>query len=926
MSATGSEDGTLTTDDLIGFGPFALDRAQRTLVEGDARIPLGSRAFDILQLLLERAGSFVSKDEIVARVWPRTVVVEGNLRVHVTALRKALRDGRDGRRFIVTVPNRGYSFVAPVARTGVRSSRPAPCDRPVELPGSVTSLHRIVGRDQTIAALLEQVRGSRLVTIVGAGGMGKTTVALSVAGCALADPARSPWTGVHFVDLTPISDGRMVPGAVAGALGLTVREDDCIPNLRAFLHDKALLLLLDNCEQVAGAVAALVEDLLRIAPRLTVLATSREPLRADGECVQRLKPLELPPRGLCPSAADAMGFGSIELFVDRATAALDTFVLQESDVAPVIEICRRLDGIPLAIELAAGYAPILGIRGIEAALENQFLQAVSGRRTALARHRTLQATLDWSHGLSTPAERTVLARLATFRGSFTLESAGAVASDPALPPDEVFNAVIGLADKSLLAVDASDDPATFRMLETTRLYATSRLRESGEMAVVQRRHALHVLALLHEAEAAWSAAQLSAWRLRYGRHVDDVRSAIAWSMADGGDLSLGLRLTVDSAQLLFQLSRADECGRLVMAAKDALERSGASHPRLAFELDLVMGLILPHTHGRHPAAQRALDRALAMAREQGDPRQLGHAITSNWIGAYVRGDPRAMLAFAQEYESLTAGSKEPSTTLLYDWMKAPTLHLLGDQRGARACAERSLAATATARAPFLSGALIDRRVAMGTILARVLWLQGLAERAEDVAARAVERARHEGESVGLAYALAAAACPVALWTGRHELARERVALLLRHTAEHSLSSWRNYGLAYAALLDWHDRGRPGQPELPAAIHPEHRIVQFAELLATLHPNWATQATFERGDRGEAGWCQAELLRLRGERSDDPAAAETLFTAALARARQDGTVAWERRAATSLAQLWTRLGRSREAGDLLASVVREPGVD
>ncbi len=912
MGATNGEDGTVTAaDEMLCFGPFTLQPVQRVLMEGAIRVPLGSRAFDILLLLLDRAGTFVSKDEIVAHVWPRTVVVEGNLRVHVTALRKALGGGRDGQPYIVTAANRGYSFVAPLDRR--KGTLPPSGPRAAaKLPGNVASLHRIVGRDAAIDGLVAYVRSRRLVTIVGAGGMGKTTVALSVAARALADAGRSPWTGVHFVDLTPVSDGRLVPGALAGALGLSAREDEPMPNLRAYLHDKALLLLFDNCEQVAGAVAELAEDLLRTAPQLHILATSREPLKADGESVQRLKPLELPARGLSLSAADALGFGAIELFVDRATAALDTFVMQESDVASVVEICRRLDGIPLAIELAAGCVAVLGVRGIEAALEIQFLQACSGRRTALPRHRTLQAALDWSYGLLSSAQRIVLARLATFRGGFTLESAGAVAGDPSLTPEAVFNAVIDLANKSLLAVDASADPVLFRMLETTRLYAAARLRESGELAAVQRRHAQHVLDQLRDAEAAWSAAELSGWRRRYGRHVDDVRAAIGWSMSEQGDLALGLGLTVRSAQLLFQLSRADECGRLAMAAKEALERSGESHPRREFELNLVTGLILPHTHGRHPAAQLALDRALDMAREQGDPRQLGHALTANWIGAYVRGDPRGMLAFAQQYETLTSGATDAATTLLYDWMKAPTLHLLGDQRGARACAERSLARTAIARAPFLSGALIDRHVAMGTVLARVLWLQGLSDRAEEVAASTVERARREGESVGLAYALAAAACPVALWTGRLELARERVALLLRHTAEHALSSWRNYGLAFEALLDWHDRGRVGDPKLPAAIRPEQRIVQFAELLATLHPSWATEATFARGDSGEAGWCQAELLRIRAERSDDPTLSETLLAAALARAREDGTVAWEQRVAASLARLRTAAGRPREA--------------
>jgi hypothetical protein len=312
-----------------------------------------------------------------------------------------------------------------------------------------------------------------------------------------------------------------------------------------------------------------------------------------------------------------------------------------------------------------------------------------------------------------------------------------------------------------------------------------------------------------------------------------------------------------------------------------------------------------------------------MARERGDARQLAHAYTATWMGAYVRGDPRAMLEFAQRFEVLTAGATDSATTLLYDWMKAPTLHLLGDQRGARSCAERSLAAPVTARASFFSGALIDRSVAMGTVLARVLWLQGLLDRAEEVAARTVERAQRDGESVALAYALAAAACPVALWSGCFDVARERISLLLRHTAEHSLASWRSYGLAFESLLKWHESGRRGNPVLPEAVDLDRHITQFAELLATLHPAWATESTFLRGDAGDAGWCQAELLRVRAERArarDSKAEAEALFLRSLERARMDGTWSWELRTATSLARLWMEQGRQQEALELMRSVL------
>jgi hypothetical protein len=281
-----------------------------------------------------------------------------------------------------------------------------------------------------------------------------------------------------------------------------------------------------------------------------------------------------------------------------------------------------------------------------------------------------------------------------------------------------------------------------------------------------------------------------------------------------------------------------------------------------------------------------------------------------------------MLSFAQRFQALTEGDTDPATTLLYDWMKAPTLHLLGDQRGARACAERSLAAPDGARASFLSGAQIDRRVAMGTILARVLWLQGLAEQAEDVAARTLERARRDGESVALAYTLAYAACPVALWSGRHEIARERITLLLQYTLEHSLAGWRHYGIAFESLLAWQEQGRRGDPVLPSGV--DQRLPRLAEMLATLHPAWGDESIFQRGDSGDAGWCQAELLRARGERfrGRDSEAAEGLFLRSLEQARRDGALSWELRTATSLGRLWMTQGREHQALDLMRTVLAQ----
>jgi hypothetical protein len=311
-----------------------------------------------------------------------------------------------------------------------------------------------------------------------------------------------------------------------------------------------------------------------------------------------------------------------------------------------------------------------------------------------------------------------------------------------------------------------------------------------------------------------------------------------------------------------------------------------------------------------------------MAQERGDPRQLALILWADWVGVALRGESRAMLALAQQFEALTAGDTDPATTLQYDRMKAAALYFLGDLPGARLCAERCLAVPHVIKPSFLGGSQIDRSAVMGVVLARVLWVQGLPDQAEEVAARTVERASRDGESVALATALAFAACPLAFWTGRLDVARDRVSRLLRHTTEHSLALWRDCAIAFDSLLTWHENGCRGNPLRGNGSDVDNNPMQFAELLATLHPTLADERTFLRGDAGDAGWCQAELLRVRGERarSGDSGAAESLFLRSLERARQDGALAWELRTSMSLGRLWMEQGRKQEALELVQSVL------
>lgn len=471
----------------VSFGPFRLFPSRRLLLDGDQPLRLGSRALDILIALVERAGELVGKNQLMRRVWPDTNVVEDNLAVHVAALRRALGDGNGGNRYIITIPGRGYCFTAPT--TEMASPPPAIASAAKHnLPGFLVKL---IGRDHAIATLAEQPPATRLITIVGPGGIGKTLLALALAEKLLFDLEYDTW----MVDLAPLDDARLVPAAVSAALGIEVPAHDPVPELLGALSDRKVLLLIDNCEHVIEAVAYLVNALLRRAPGLRILATSREPLRIEGERIYRLAGLESPPPSSRLTAVDALESPAVRLFVERATASIGQFRFDNADAPLVAEICRNLDGIPLAIELAAARVDMIGIRGLAARMKGGLPPLKGARRTAPRRQRTMQATLDWSYALLSEREKTVLRRLSTFPGSFSLTAGTTIAADRPELEGDTLDQILELVAKSLVIADAQGTDPQLRLFETTRAYARGKLAESGESDGMGRRHAEYCIDL-----------------------------------------------------------------------------------------------------------------------------------------------------------------------------------------------------------------------------------------------------------------------------------------------------------------------------------------------------------------------------------------------------------------------------------------------
>jgi predicted ATPase/DNA-binding winged helix-turn-helix (wHTH) protein len=467
----------------ICFGPFRLLPARRLLLDGDIPVRIGDRALDLLIALVERPGEPVSKPELIAKVWPHVFVNEANLKVHVGALRRTLADGETGNRYISTVIGRGYCFVAPVARSAAPHPAIAQHSTAKPLSNVPARLTPLIGRDEVVSGVSAQLAHHRLVTLVGPGGIGKTSVAVATAE-GLTDTYQH---GVWFVDLTAISDPRLLPATIRSAIRPGAPVEDPSASLLSLLSRKRMLLVVDNCEHIIEATAALASQVLQVAPSVQILATSREPLGIEGERLHRLQSLENPPAFGGLSAADALDFPAIQLFVEYAARILGEFRLRDVDVPIVVDICRKLDGIPLAMELAAASIDALGLRGIVSRLNHPLRPPVTCRRTAVPRHQTLRAALDWSYRLLTFEEQRTLQRLSVFTGSFTMDAAATLAIDPTCTESEMVDQVAALVAKSLVVADTDGSDTRLRLLAATRAYALEKLVESGEADAIARR-------------------------------------------------------------------------------------------------------------------------------------------------------------------------------------------------------------------------------------------------------------------------------------------------------------------------------------------------------------------------------------------------------------------------------------------------------
>ena len=918
------------------FAPFRLDTGNQCLWRGDGlaeeRILLAPKTFAVLRYLVEHPGRLVTHDELFEALRPKTYVQPEVLKSHIAAIRTGLGDDARKPLFIETLSRRGYRFIAPV-----REGASARASRTTNLSEAVSEL---IGREAELGAVTALATEHRLVSLVGAGGIGKTRLGLEVARHLL--PRFSD--GVFVAELGPLSSPELVPATVASALGLThIVGTVSREGVAGAVGTKKLLLVIDNCEHVIEAAAGMAEALLRTSPGASLLATSREPLRISGEYVYRVPPLDLPAEDN-QDMEDVFRYGAVRLFVSRAHAADPRYLAEGRVAAATAAICRRLDGIPLAIELAATRTVAFGVSGVAARLDDRFRLLTGGSRTALPRQQTMRATLDWSYELLSESERVVLRRLGVFVGAFTLDAASAVAASADIPASEVTDAVADLVGKSLLSTDVGGASLHYRLLETTRAYAREKLIESVEFDHVARRHAEYYRDLFQHADAELETRPTAEWLPAYRPHIDDLRAALDWAFSPSGDVGVGMALTAAAVPLWAHLSLWTECRARVEQAIATLGRQVPSDPRRDMRLYLALGHALMHAQASAPEIDAALTKALELAEIMDDTRyQLG-AIWGLYVHRLSTGAYRGALSLAEKFRTIAGETAGRSDVPIGSRLIGQALHILGDQPGARRYLE-PLAGSRfpTARRPsHIILYQFDQRVVLDCYYARVLWLQGFGDQAKGLTENLVGYARTEDHLLSFLFALLFAACPIALYVGDFTTADHHVRLAFDLAARHALEVWTAWAQCFEGLL-LIKRGdhRAGSHSLQSALErlPEltlhyHVSLFLPELAAGLggagqvaEALVVIDKALAGAEQTEAGWCLAELLRTKGELlllGREPTAvatAEQCFHQALDMARRQGALSWELRSATSLARLWRGQQRVNQARKLLGPVYR-----
>lgn len=926
---------------VYGRGEWEVDLGRRELRARGEAVPIGGRAFEIIEVLVRSAGKIVTKSELMACVWPGAIVEESTLQVHISAIRKALGPDRG---MLKTLSGRGYCFTGDwMVRRAAMSVDPSDLESPRlpvrpslnNLPGTVCEL---IGREDALQHLRDLVSAYRVVTLTGPGGIGKTALALDVARGLLPSFQGDVW----FVDLVSVSTSERLPSIVARVLGLKLGGGEISSDAIArAIGEKKLVLVFDNCEHVIDGAALIAETLVRQCPGTSILVTSREVLRIEGEFVYRVPPLDIPTED-DQDADAALEHSAVQLFIARITALNEAFSPTGENLAAIAAICRHLDGVPLAIEFAAARAATLGVRQVAARLDDRFGLLTAGRRTALPRHQTLRATLDWSFGLLPEEERQLLRRCAIFSAGFTLEGAADVMRDTGVAVSAVVEGIANLVAKSLLVMDGSAPAGRWWLLETIRAYALEKLTESGEGQQAARQHARFLRDFVASAAPGAQSYLTIDDMTRFSREIDDVRAALEWSFSPPGEPATGVVLTAAYAPVWIHLGLMTECRQWVQRALDSLGEETNLIARLRMQLQIALGFALIHTAGQAERTGKVLTEALQTAERLDDIDPQLRMLWAMYTYRVHNGQQRSAYSYAERFLRLARRKGDPADILVGERLMGNVMHYAGKLPEARQHLQRVLDDyVAPTDLTCAIWQLYDPLVQARSFLARVLWLQGFADQATHNARASLDHAQALDHKMSVCYVLGIVMCPIALMTGDFVAAERWVTTMISLATRYSLTFWRTFARClegqllirrgdFAAGLAALRGGLDAFEQTGFMMRTPQFFGDLAVGLAGIGETARALAMIEdglaRSDRDQELWCVSELLRIKGElllqgRGDQYAAAESCFREALAVARKQTALFWELRTALSFARLRLRQHRPDVSMQILAPVYK-----
>lgn len=754
---------------VIGVGPLAVDVEARTVSRDGVPYPLGRRAIDLLLTLIAFRGQVVSRDSILKAVWPDSAVEDNNLQVHIVALRKALGNERD---LIRTVPGRGYMLTYEGALPANRHT-----------PGThygIRPVSQVFGRENDLDQLAHLLSYYRLVTLVGIGGVGKTTLATQY--CAWAKQAYGE--RIKFVSLAPITEATVAKEIIRSALAeLTEQLASHVDSPQGDTVTQALLIL-DNCEQILDPVADELARAFVAETRIRVLVTSRTSLGLSEEAVHHVMPLPVPPADA--DLSSIAKYDSIRLFLDRARRGSTAYATDLQDLSSVATICRKLDGIPLALELAANRSNAIGIDAVASRLDDRFTLLTNGANDVLPQHQTLKAVFDWSYSLLTEGEQYLFRYASRFAPTFSLDAAIYVMERLGASRNDAAEAISGLISKNLLAADAKH-AQRFQFLESTRAYANERLTRDGQLAVACRFHAEYANRMLESVDEASKSGHHAA---DMSSDIDNVRVALAWAFGPDGVPLLAIQLAALAVSHFYELSLLDECTHWSLVALGAIERSRLNLvPKTKLDLMSAYAAGLMYSDKPGERVTSAWDDVLKLAEVHRDSESTLRSMWGLWNNARLAGEALRCLALARKFDDLVEKLHYRRYKPLSRRLLGMSLHYVGAHERGREQLQLASDPADLSMTARKTRCLDDFSFLSQATLARTHWLCGDREQALSIAKAVQVHAGQQGNGRALANVLLEAALPLALLSEESDDALKGTDELRRVARRSGLNIW-----------------------------------------------------------------------------------------------------------------------------------------